>query len=136
MKVIKAHCPKEDKWFVLPVDDEDRVEDLIDIEARQAEHLRTRVKGTRFFSCEDLQPCLICGSRHVGGCDHIEQLGWCGVEYSFQCLYCSRLRISYAPARPHVLIPGRPVRIDEETGSPNGEQDPGAEGGPVEVSFT
>ena len=98
MKVIKAHCPKYDKWFKLSVDDRGQIDNFENTTALAAKACQTQVKGTSFSSAANLLPCSQCRGRRVGRCSHIERLGKCKQEYSFQCLYCDQLRISLEAA--------------------------------------
>jgi len=94
MKTIKAHCPKYNKWFMISVNDSGQIDNFEDVSDLAAKACQTQVKGTSFSTAPNLLPCSQCGSRHVGRCNHVEKLGKCKKDYSFQCLYCDQLRIS------------------------------------------
>ena len=126
MKVILAHCPKHDKWFVLSVNNRGLVDNFENISDEMAKAYQTNAEGTSFSSAPNLLPCSRCGSRKCGRCGHTEKLGLCRREYSFQCLYCNHLRISLREATSHYtvyagqnIIPGA---VQDKYGNPQGSQ--------------
>ena len=102
MGIIKAHCGRHGKWFLLDIDESDpgnpKVVNFMNISEEQAKSVATDVKGTSFPAAASLRPCMKCGSRKAGKCSHIEGLGRCGLEYSYQCLFCNQLKISLGKA--------------------------------------
>ena len=101
MKQIKAHCAKYDKWFALPydwVDGQEQIINLVNIAKEKSEEIETTTQGTSFCAAPNLRPCQQCGSRKVGACGHVEALGRCGAEYSYQCLFCNQLKINRSKA--------------------------------------
>ena len=98
MKIIKAHCPKHDKWFRIAVGEDGRVVNFENVTAEAARNCQTQVKEKRFETAPNLRPCMKCGSRRVGRCGHVERWKHCDLDYFYQCLYCDQLRISMEAA--------------------------------------
>lgn len=129
MKHIKAHCVKHDKWFILEVDSVDGQEcvtNFVGIPREKNDEFSTQSDETSFRLSSRLRPCTRCGVRKVGTCSHIEGLGRCGLDYSYQCLFCSQLRISrtkatsrYNPVVGMNLFPGA---AEDKYGNVKGSQ--------------
>lgn len=129
MDRIKARCAKYNKWFALEVEEADgaqRVANFVDLTEAQANGLSTGVPGTSFSVSSSLRCCTRCGTRKVGTCSHIEELGRCGAAYSYQCLFCSQLKIHRGKASSRFsewagtnLIPGAET---DEYGNAKGSQ--------------
>ncbi|MBQ6595052.1 MAG: hypothetical protein IJH78_05255 [Clostridia bacterium] len=126
MKIVKAHCGKYDKWFRIAVDDAGQAVNFEGMSPDAARACQTGVRDTGFTVSPALRPCRQCGSRRVGRCGHVEKLGLCGAEYSFQCLYCDQLRISLEQASSRFSeyvgqsnIPGAEL---DKYGNPLGEK--------------
>lgn len=99
MGKVKAHCGKYNKWFVLETEDgTGKVVNFVNVTEEQAKGITTDEDGTSFPVSSQLRPCLKCGSRYAGTCSHIEGLGRCSAPYSYQCLFCSQLKISHSKA--------------------------------------
>ena len=93
---VKAHCVKYNKWFALevePANSTQCVVNFVDLTEKQANDLSTGLSETSFSAGSVLRSCIRCGTRKVGMCSHIEGLGRCNVDYSYQCLFCSQLKI-------------------------------------------
>ncbi|MBQ6594061.1 MAG: hypothetical protein IJH78_00170 [Clostridia bacterium] len=97
MKQIKAHCAKHDKWFVLQEED-GAVVNFVNITREQSRQISTQTEETSHPVSVKLRPCQVCASRRAGRCSHIEALGRCDAEYSYQCLFCENLKINRGQA--------------------------------------
>ena len=97
-KYIKAHCSKCDKWFSLEIDEQERIVNFVNLTKERAKEIATEVEGTSFKVSPALRRCSRCGSMYAGKCSHSESLGLCGETYSYQCLFCHKLKISYEKA--------------------------------------
>jgi hypothetical protein len=101
MPKIKAHCVLHDKWFVLETDEEQGrqvVTNFVDLSAEEAEAIDTELSETSCRVSSVLRPCMKCGSRKAGTCSHVQALHLCDARYSYQCLFCNQLKISYKKA--------------------------------------
>lgn len=129
MDRVKAHCAKHNKWFALEVETVNamrRVVNFVDLTEDQANGLSTGLSETSFSVSSGLRPCIQCGTRKVGTCSHIETLGRCSTDYSYQCLFCNQLKIRLGKASSRFtewagtnLIPGAET---DEYGNAAGSQ--------------
>lgn len=106
-KFVKAHCKKSDQYFGLEIKQEGSVWKVVNMDFLDEEIgkvLLSQVRQDSFETADNLQPCLGCQSRRVGGCrcrSHAPKKCEKNMPYSFQCIYCDNFEIDYSLPKAH-----------------------------------
>ena len=105
-KFIKAYCAKSDQYFGLEIKKFGSVwkvvnMDLLDYEKGKV--VVSQVRQDNMETADNLQPCLKCGSRRVGGCgcpSHARKRCSKNMPYYFQCIYCNDFKLDFSLPSP------------------------------------
>lgn len=129
MPKIKAHCALHDKWFVLETETEKGkqvITNFVDLNEEEAAAIDTELSETSYQVSSVLRPCMKCSTRKAGTCSHVQALRLCDARYSYQCLFCNQLKISYKKATSRFtewvgknIIPGA---VTDQFGNAKGSQ--------------
>ena len=134
-KLIKAHCVKHDKWFVMEVSEADGTQRVVNFAAlpkEDAKRIQTEAAGTSFCVSQKLRRCSKCGTDKVGTCPHMQTIdesgaSRCAMAYSYQCVFCDQLRISDEKANADGFtkwagVSNIPDAMRDRFGNPEGDR--------------
>lgn len=103
-KFVKARCRKTGAAFGIEVKQfggEWKAVDFVQLTAQQDKKLESQIVTERLEAADSIQPCAVCGSRTVGGCDcAARRQAACRADgpYRYQCIFCRNLDLDYTPA--------------------------------------
>lgn len=103
-KFLKAYCDKSKQYYGIELemrDGEWKAVNMVFLSDEEGALLSSNVRQDRFLTSSKLVACRECGNRQIGGCSHAPKYVKCGrkMPYSFQCVYCSNLRIDYSASK-------------------------------------